>query len=83
MTPPELDPYTLLGVPASAEDDAIKAAHRRLVRDNHPDKLVAQGLPVEMVKVANDKLAKINAAYDAIRAQRGRAMREPAPAASG
>lgn len=77
QAPPERDPYTLLGVAADADDAAIKAAHRRLVRDNHPDRLVAQGLPQEMVQVANDKLAKINAAYDAIRAQRARA---PAPA---
>ncbi|MCC7047934.1 MAG: TerB family tellurite resistance protein [Alphaproteobacteria bacterium] len=77
LAPPEQDPYTLLGVSSKDDDDAIKAAHRRLVRDNHPDRLVAQGLPREMVQVANDKLAKINAAYDAIRAQRARA---PAPA---
>lgn len=77
LTPPEQDPYTLLGVSPKDDDHAIKAAHRRLVRDNHPDRLVAQGLPLEMAQVANDKLAKINAAYDAIRAQRARA---PAPA---
>jgi DnaJ like chaperone protein len=77
LAPPEQDPYTLLGVTSADDDAAIKAAHRRLVRDNHPDKLVAQGLPREMVQVANDKLAKINAAYDAIRAERARA---PAPA---
>ncbi len=77
LATPDSDPFTLLGVPKDADDDAVKAAHRRLVRDNHPDKLVAQGLPVEMVKVANDKLAKINAAYDAIRAMRARRL-EPA-----
>lgn len=77
LAPPERDPYAVLGVAPDADDAAIKAAHRRLVRDNHPDRLVAQGLPAEMVQVANDKLAKINAAYDAIRAQRARA---PAPA---
>jgi len=68
----EGDPFALLGVTPADNDEAIKAAHRRLVRDNHPDRLVAQGMPVELVKVANDKLAKINAAYDAIRTQRAR-----------
>lgn len=83
LTAPEHDPYTLLGVSEKADDDTIKAAHRRLVRDNHPDRLVAQGMPVEMVKVANDKLAKINAAYDSIRTQRGTRMRaEPEPVAT-
>lgn len=79
LAAPEDDPFTLLGVPKDADDDAVKSAHRRLVRDNHPDKLVAQGLPVELVKVANDKLAKINAAYDAIRALRTRRL-EPVTA---
>lgn len=74
LSAPEDDPFTLLGLTTDADDEAVKAAHRRLVRDNHPDKLVAQGLPVELVKVANDKLAKINAAYDAIRARRARRL---------
>ncbi|MBL8706906.1 MAG: TerB family tellurite resistance protein [Rhodospirillales bacterium] len=74
LAAPEDDPFTLLGVTKDADDETVKAAHRRLVRDNHPDRLVAQGLPVELVKVANDKLAKINAAYDAIRALRTRSL---------
>ena len=68
---PEEDPYNILGVPASASLEEIKAAHRRLVRENHPDKLVAAGMPEEFVTLANEKLAKINAAYDAIKRERG------------
>jgi DnaJ like chaperone protein len=41
------------------------------VRDNHPDKLMAEGLPVEFVAMANDKLATINAAYDKVAKERG------------
>jgi DnaJ like chaperone protein len=41
------------------------------VRANHPDKLIAEGMPEEFIKVATDKLAKINAAYDSIARQRG------------
>jgi DnaJ like chaperone protein len=64
------DPYAVLGVPQDADMDTIKAAYRRLVRENHPDRLIAQGLPAEFVDIANDKLAAINAAYEAIQRRR-------------
>jgi DnaJ like chaperone protein len=67
------DPYVILGVSHKASDDEIKAAHRRLVLENHPDKLVAEGLPQEFVDLANEKLATINAAYDRIRERRNQA----------
>ncbi len=69
--PQEDDVYTILGVTRAATDEEIKAAHRRLVREHHPDRLIAQGLPTEFVDIANDKLAAINAAYDQIRKERG------------
>lgn len=65
------DPYAVLGVPRSADNDTIKAAHRKLVVENHPDRLTAQGLPEEFVELANRKLAAINAAYDRIKQERG------------
>ncbi len=71
--PADGDPYAILGVNHDDEDAAIKAAHRKLVLENHPDKLVAEGLPQEFIDLANDKLAKINAAYDKIRKARGQA----------
>jgi DnaJ like chaperone protein len=67
----ESDPFNILGVERSASNEAIKAAHRHLVKENHPDRLVAQGMPAEFVELANDKLARINAAYDEIRLLRG------------
>jgi DnaJ like chaperone protein len=60
----------IFGVSRTASDEEIKAAHRRLVVENHPDKLVAEGLPQEFVDLANEKLATINAAYDRIRGLR-------------
>ena len=66
------DPYDILGVRRDQSDAAIKAAHRKLVLENHPDRLVAQGMPQEFVDLANEKLATINAAYDQIQSQRGR-----------
>ena len=71
MGPDKADPYTILGVTRDHDDAAIKAAHRKLVLENHPDRLVAQGMPQEFIDLANDKLAKINAAYDRIRHERG------------
>ncbi len=66
------DPYDILGVRRDQSDAEIKAAHRKLVLENHPDRLVAQGMPQEFVDLANEKLATINAAYDQIQQQRNR-----------
>ncbi len=65
------DPYHILGVDRSQSDEQIKAAFRTLVRGNHPDRLIAQGMPQEFVDVANEKVATINAAYDRIKQERG------------
>lgn len=71
LGPDKADPYTVLGITRNASNEEIKLAWRTLVRDNHPDKLMAQGLPVEFIEFANDKLATINAAYDKIAKERG------------
>ena len=39
------DPYSVLGVDPSASDEEVKHAYRRLTLENHPDKLVASGMP--------------------------------------
>ena len=70
MGPDASDPYRILGVARDTGDGEIKAAHRRLVKENHPDRLVAQGMPQEFIDLATEKLATINAAYDRIREQR-------------
>ena len=68
---PELtDPYVILGLSYSADDNELKQTYRRLVRENHPDSLIARGVPPEFEKLANDKLAAINAAYEAIQKER-------------
>ena len=71
MGPDQSDPYVILGVSRDAGDDEIKSAYRKLVRENHPDRLVAQGMPQEFVDLANERLATINAAYDRVRPERG------------
>ncbi len=69
---PELtDPYVILGVSYVADEDEIKQTYRRLVRENHPDSLMARGVPAEFLKLANDKLAANTSAYEKIRAERG------------
>ncbi|WP_373088855.1 TerB family tellurite resistance protein [Sneathiella sp.] len=65
------DPYQILGVSPDISNDGLKKAYRQLIRENHPDKVIAEGLPQEFVDVANDKLAKINAAYDQVAKIRG------------
>ena len=69
----QADPYQILGVSRDASEEEIKKAHRALVVENHPDKLIAKGMPEEFVAVANERLAKINAAYDRIRRRKGSA----------
>jgi DnaJ like chaperone protein len=65
------DPYAVLGLKPTASNEEIKATHRRLVRENHPDALVAQGMPEDFIALANETLAKINDAHDRIRKERG------------
>jgi len=65
------DPYVILGVSFTATEEEIRRTYRRLVRENHPDSLIARGVPEEFVKLATDKLATINTAFDTIEKERG------------
>ena len=65
------DPFAVLGIESTATDEQIKHAYRQLIRENHPDTVIAQGMPQEFVDIANEKMAAINAAYDQIKKQRG------------
>ena len=63
--------YEALGIEKSATDAEVKKAYRRQMNQHHPDKLVAKGLPEEMIKLANEKTQEIKAAYDTICKARG------------
>ncbi len=63
--------YTALGLVPTATDTEARAAWLRLVRENHPDTLAARGVPPEFVARASDKAARINAAWDRIKRERG------------
>ena len=65
------DPYEVLGIDPATDSAGIKAAYRDLIRENHPDRLIAQGLPQEFIDLANEKMAAINAAYDTVAKNRG------------
>ncbi len=71
FAPDMTDPYVILGVSYVASEDEIRQTYRRLVRENHPDSLIGRGVPEEFVKLATDKLAAINGAYDKICNERG------------
>jgi DnaJ like chaperone protein len=64
------DPYAVLGEPASASDDALKTAYRRLMREHHPDRLIGAGMPAEAIRLANQKVAAITAAWEKVRLAR-------------
>lgn len=63
------DPYRVLGVARDADMATIRARWRDLVRASHPDQMIARGLPIETVALANARLAAINAAWEEIRSR--------------
>ena len=67
----ECEPCIVLGIDPIATDEQVREAWLRQVKAHHPDRLIAQGLPEEAIKVANRKLALINDAYDRLRRERG------------
>ncbi|HUU67637.1 MAG TPA: TerB family tellurite resistance protein [Methyloceanibacter sp.] len=65
------NPYDVLGVDPTISNDDLKSQYRKLVADNHPDKLMARGVPKEFIAIATEKVATINEAYDQIARERG------------
>lgn len=65
------DAYAILGISTSATPAEIKKAYRKQMSQHHPDKLLAKGLPEEMIKIATEKTQNIKAAYDRICAAKG------------
>ena len=66
LTAAKRNPYDVLGVNASIGSDELKSQYRKLVLENHPDRLMARGVPKEFVAIATEKIAAINEAYGQI-----------------
>lgn len=64
-------PYSILGVDPGIDTAALKKRYRDLVRENHPDRLIADGVPSDLIAVATRRAAEINAAYDTVMQMRG------------
>lgn len=64
------DAYKALGVSPESSDAEVKRAWRKLMSRHHPDKLIGQGMPEDMVKLATEQAKEIQLAYDLIKRQR-------------
>lgn len=64
------DAYAALGVSADASEAELKRTYRKLMSENHPDKLTAKGLPESMRQLAEERAREINVAYDLIKKAR-------------
>ncbi len=64
------DPYTVLGVPADLPMPEIRKIWRQLVRETHPDAMIARGVPEEAIRLAEKRMIDINRAWDEINGAR-------------
>jgi DnaJ like chaperone protein len=71
VAPAAGDPYVILGIDPGISNEELRKTYRRLVRVNHPDRHIAAGMPAEAVKIATERLQRINEAYDRVLKERG------------
>jgi len=64
------DAYKALGVSKDSSDAEIKRAYRKLMSQYHPDKLMGQGMPEDMIAMATEQAKEIQLAYDLIKKHR-------------
>ena len=62
--------YELFSCDSNTSDSDLKNSYLKLVKDYHPDNLVSKGLPEEFIRFANERLSKINNAYERIKKSR-------------
>ena len=64
------DPYRILGVNRNMSFEAIRSAYRDMMRESHPDMMIARGLPEEFIAIAHERVAALNEAYGLISQER-------------
>ena len=64
-----VDPYTILGLAPGTDIEAARSAWRKLVRENHPDAMIARGVPPEAIRLAERRMVDINRAWEEISSQ--------------
>ena len=62
----QADPFLVLGISRDASFEEARKQYRALVRENHPDMLIARGVPEEFIAIANQRIAAINAAWEKV-----------------
>lgn len=65
------EPFATLGLSEKASNDTIKSTYRDLIRKHHPDRLAGRGATPEQLAAADERMKRINAAYDTVSRQRG------------
>lgn len=69
--PGEHDPWAILGLAPGATAEKVRKRYRSLVRDLHPDRMIARGVPEEARRLAEQRLAAVTSAYDELRGEIG------------
>lgn len=69
----DADPYVVLGVDRDMPFEAVRAHYRKLVAENHPDRMMARGVPREFIAIATDRIAAVNGAFETIERRHRRA----------
>ena len=64
---PDNNPYEILGLSPSADTKTVNQTWKKMIKENHPDKLIGEGMPEEFIESANQKLSLINGAYEEIK----------------
>lgn len=61
--PADDDPWAILGVAPGADAATLRRAYHALVKEYHPDRHLAEGVPAEFIRVTEARMAVINTAY--------------------
>ena len=67
LNKPENNPYEILGLSPSDDPKTVNQTWKKMIKENHPDKLIGEGMPKEFIESANQKLSIINGAYEEIK----------------